>query len=288
MATDGTPPGTAATHAWLRNTSDATVVPGPHPVQPLDAMTPDQRRAFLKGYMGDWRPLTGSSRGQPEPPDRIPRDPAEPCIALPLPDMDTYGALPVGEAIPARRSRHTYAETALDLNALSALLWCTQGIRHIDENTGATFRTVPSAGARHPFETYVIALRVDGAARAIYRYVAHEHVLTRTQEPEGLDDALVTACYDAHYVARAAAVFVWTAIPARTQWAYGPLSERMIAMEAGHICQNLYLTAESMGAATCALLSYNQHRMDALLDVDGENEFTVCMAPVGKRADDPE
>jgi nitroreductase len=56
----------------------------------------------------------------------------------------------------------------------------------------------------------------------------------------------------------------------------------MIAMEAGHVCQNLYLAAESIGAGACAVLGYDQERMDSLIGVDGTDEFTIYMASVGK------
>jgi len=52
--------------------------------------------------------------------------------------------------------------------------------------------------------------------------------------------------------------------------------------DAGHICQNLYLACEAIGAGTCAVNGYNQLAMDALLGLDGEDEFTVYLAPVGK------
>jgi nitroreductase len=53
-------------------------------------------------------------------------------------------------------------------------------------------------------------------------------------------------------------------------------------MDIGHACQNLYLAAESIGCGTCALGAYDQRRMDAALGVDGEDEFTIYMAPIGR------
>ena len=39
---------------------------------------------------------------------------------------------------------------------------------------------------------------------------------------------------------------------------------------------------EAIGAGTCAVAVYWQDEMDALLGVDGVDEFTVYVAPVGK------
>ena len=80
----------------------------------------------------------------------------------------------------------------------------------------------------------------------------------------------------------AAVVFVWTAIPYRAEWRYSIIAHKDIAIEAGHICQNLYLVCEAVGAGTCAVTSYHQKKIDELIGVDGEEEFTVYLAPVGK------
>lgn len=77
-------------------------------------------------------------------------------------------------------------------------------------------------------------------------------------------------------------VFVWSAIPYRTEWRYSVLSYKDILIEAGHICQNLYLACEAIGAGTCAIAAYSQKLMDALIGIDGEDELTVYLAPVGK------
>jgi len=84
------------------------------------------------------------------------------------------------------------------------------------------------------------------------------------------------------FVGRAAVVFIWTTIPYRMEWRYGMAAHKVIAMDAGHVCQNLYLACEAIGAGTCAIAAYHRERMDELLRIDGENEFTIYLAPVGK------
>ena len=63
---------------------------------------------------------------------------------------------------------------------------------------------------------------------------------------------------------------------------YDVLSHKIIALDAGHLCQNLYLASESIGCGTCAIGAYDQEKADALLGVDGVEEFTVYLASVGK------
>jgi len=53
-------------------------------------------------------------------------------------------------------------------------------------------------------------------------------------------------------------------------------------IDVGHICQNLYLAAEALGAGTCAIGAFDQGAMDSLLKLDGVDEYVVYLAPVGK------
>ena len=76
--------------------------------------------------------------------------------------------------------------------------------------------------------------------------------------------------------------FFWTALPARSEWRYAEASYKVIALDAGHLCQNLYLACEAVGAGTCAIAAYDQQLADDLLGVDGDDEFTIYLAPVGK------
>ena len=66
------------------------------------------------------------------------------------------------------------------------------------------------------------------------------------------------------------------------EWRYGAAAHKVIALDAGHVCQNLYLACEAIGAGTCAVAAYDQEAIDRLLRLDGEEEFVVYLAPVGK------
>ena len=66
------------------------------------------------------------------------------------------------------------------------------------------------------------------------------------------------------------------------EWRHGLAAHKVIALDAGHACQNVYLACEALGAGTCAIAAYDQHRIDELLRLDGEEEFTTYLAPVGR------
>jgi len=145
-----------------------------------------------------------------------------------------------------------------------------------------TTRTVPSAGARNPFETYLLINRVVGIEPGLYRYLPLDHQLVVEKQSDDLAQRVVDGCHGQRFVGTAAVVFIWTAIPYRTEWRYIHYGLKFVALDAGHVGQNLYLAAEAIGCGTCAIGAYMQQLMDDLLGVDGTDEFTVYLAPVGK------
>ena len=207
-------------------------------------------------------------------------------IDLVPPEALNLGAMPLMDAIRERKSRRTFSGEPLTLEELSFLLWATQGIREIHPKRVHAFRTVPSGGCRHPFETYLDVRRVEGVPNGLWRYSALEHALIGVWEeaPEG-SPSLAEVCYGQQSVESAAVTFVWTAIPYRTEWRYGSASHKVIALDAGHVAQNLYLACEAIRAGTCAIAAYDQSKLDPYLGVDGVDEISLYVAPVGKVTD---
>jgi len=189
-------------------------------------------------------------------------------------------------AIENRKSRRQYIKEALTLDEVSFLLWATQGIRG-KPHAGSAFRTVPSAGCRHAFETYLAVFQVDGLKQGLYRYLPLTHELLWESSPPQLPEKVIRATFGQAFAGRGAVTFFWAAIPYRMEWRYGPAAHKVIALDAGHVCQNLYLACEVIGTGTCAIAAYNQDAVDTLLGVDGEDEFVIYLAPVGKTVETP-
>jgi len=204
-------------------------------------------------------------------------------IALIAPEKLDLGAMAVADAIRDRHSRRAFTDEPLTFGELSYLLWATQGIRKMHPEKPVAFRVVPSGGCRHPYETYIQIERVEGVLPGLYRYGAVNHELVFLRDvPADADPSLADVCYGQGSVAAAAVTFAWTAIPYRTEWRYGPDSLKDLLMGIGHVCQNLYLACESIGAGTCAIVAYDQEKLDAYLGLDGVEEISLYVAPVGK------
>ena len=187
------------------------------------------------------------------------------------------------DAIKNRCSRREFTQGFLTLKELSFLLWSTQGI--IDGDITA-HRTVPSANSRHPFETYLVIRRVKDLKPGVYRYLPIEHKLCIVYDDKEQAEKISTSCFEINssQMQNAAVVFIWAAVPYRTEWRAGPYAYKFIAIDAGHICQNLYLAAEPIQAGVCAVAAYEQQAVDNLINVSGKDEFAVYLATVGKIA----
>ena len=210
----------------------------------------------------------------------------EDAIRIDLPDgsetLRRLGGMPTGEAIARRESVRHFSEAAMAIDELTFLLWATQGVREV-LSPECALRTVPSAGARHAFETYLAVTRIESLEPGLYRYLPFDHQLAKLKVDSEIGIKAAVACLGQLFVATAAVTFFWTVIPARMEWRYDLAAHKVIALDAGHVCQNLYLASENIGAGTCAIAAYDQDKCDRLLDVDGDEEFTIYIAPVGKR-----
>lgn len=245
---------------------------------------PEEYRSFLKDSIRQAVDFsqTDQMKGIAAPPIEKPFEPHAKRINL-IPDRElgSIGKVDLIAAIRNRRSRRDFLPAPLSWGELSFLLWATQGIRGRLDGA-AVFRTVPSAGCRHAFETYLCVFRVEGLEAGVYRYLPVEHQVLFEFTEEKLEEKLTEATFGQSFAAAAAATLVWTAIPYRMEWRYGMAAHKVIALDAGHVCQNLYLACEAIGSGTCAIAAYNQSLMDQLLRVDGKEEFTIYLAPVGK------
>ncbi len=243
-------------------------------------------RSFLKaeGWEEWTKDETDQRAGVPVPPPQKPYPEDAKLIDLVAPEDLTVGQMSVMQAIKQRRSHRSFTKEPLTLEELSFLLWATQGIGQADTHDGKivrTLRTVPSGGARHPFETYLLVRRVEGLEPGLYRYLPVEHKIYLVRADEDLT-AKAHEATRGQFLRQSAVVFIWTVMPYRTEWRYSFLSAKIIAQDSGHLCQNLYLACEAIGAGTCAIGAYDQDKMDPVLGVDGEDEFTIYVAPVGK------
>jgi SagB-type dehydrogenase family enzyme len=222
------------------------------------------------------------NRGFPAPSLEKPAPEDGKFFSLPQPSEVSMPPMELRSAIESRRSLRRYSEDYLTVEELAYLLWCTQGIAERHEPY-ATFRTVPSAGGRHAFETYLQINRVSGLEPGLYRYLPFSHRLMLIDPDPGMADCLADACLGQSMVRDSAVTFIWSCVIYRMAWRYSERAYRLVHLDAGHVCQNLYLAAEQIGCSVCAIGAFDDEIMAGLLGIDGTEEFVIYCAAAGKK-----
>jgi len=227
--------------------------------------------------------ITDQMRGLPYPPLEKPVEAGASVLRLPPPDRSVLKSDSLFDCVAGRKSVRKYGSDPLSLEELSFLLWATQGLRQKAEHRRFSLRTVPSGGARQPLESYIALFKVEALAPGLYRYLPFPHSLCFERDIPAMGDRLREACRGQVFASDCAALFIWSAIPYRTEYRYLTEAKKIILQDSGHACQNLYLAAEAIGCGVCAIGAYDQGKIDGLVGLDGRDEFVIYLASVGKR-----
>ena len=190
--------------------------------------------------------------------------------------------LTLDEVLRRRKSVRVFAKKPLSLEQMSYLLWASNGIQRIER--GHEFRTVPSAGALYPVETYLVVHNVEGLACGVYHYAIREHALEEIKVGDFRRD-ITLAALGQRICADAAVVFVWTAIFNRSKCKYRQRAYRYVYLDAGHIGHSLALSAVSLGLGSCQVGALFDDDVNSILGVDGVEESVIYMSVVGYPAE---
>ncbi len=191
----------------------------------------------------------------------------------------TEGGEAVWTVMNQRRSVRSFHGEPVTKQELSQLLWASQGITRVMQNV--EFRTVPSAGALYPIETYLVVNSIAGIDAGVYHYAVATHTLEQLRHGD-FSTQIAQAALDQKMATRADVVFVWTAIFKRSKWKYKQRAYRYVYLDAGHIAQNLALGATALGLGSCQIAALYDDEANALLGVDGEEESVIYMTVIGR------
>jgi SagB-type dehydrogenase family enzyme len=247
-----------------------------------EIMTNPIGKEFMRLTRYEYLSPSPQSLGVPIPPLELPLPADARLVDLPSPQEVSLPSIDLRAVIEQRRSLRKYGQQPLSLAELSFLLWASQGVKTVTPRP-ATLRNVPSAGSRHAFETFLLVNRVEDLTPGLYRYAALEHKLMEVDLSGDVAERCVLACADQHMVARAAVSFFWVAIVERMVWRYVERGYRYLHLDAGHVCQNLYLAAEVIGCGACAMAAFDDDLLNKVVGADGETQFAIYAAALGKK-----
>jgi SagB-type dehydrogenase family enzyme len=186
--------------------------------------------------------------------------------------------LPITEVLKWRRSLRSFSPKPVLMNELSFLLWASTGTQR--KERGHDFRTAPSAGALYPIETYLVVNNVEGLEKGLYHYNVREHALEELRLGD-LSEEVAHAALEQGMCAEAPVVLIWTAVFQRSKWKYGQRAYRYVYLDAGHIAQNLALSATSVGMGTCQIGAFFDDEVNRVVGVDGKEESATYLSVAG-------
>lgn len=208
---------------------------------------------------------------------------ARPHVTLPDPISGELDASSFDEVIAARRTIRSFGSGDMDLVTLSTLLHQTYGVTGAEQTVGGgviRLRAAPSAGALYPVEIYLAVRRVAGLAEGIYHYepITHSLALLRAGDPT---PELLDACCLQPHVTSAAVTVLFSGVFERTMRKYGARGYRYVLLDAGHVAQNLCLSATSLQLAVTTTCGFFDDRANDLLGLGGLDEAVLYVAFVG-------
>jgi SagB-type dehydrogenase family enzyme len=199
-------------------------------------------------------------------------------VALPPPP-----ATPLRELLVRRSSCRSFEPRPLTMADLGAVLAGAYGVARTGAIPGVPLvllRTVPSAGGLYPLEIYAALQAVEGLAAGLHHYNVGEHTLEPAR-PDAAWSELREILLTYEFCAAASAVVFLTAVFARSQKKYGPRGYRYILLEAGHVAQNLCLTATERGLACLCMGGFMDSQLNRFLGLDPRSEGALYAVAVG-------
>lgn len=176
------------------------------------------------------------------------------------------------------------AGSSLDFTTLSSVLNLAHAITAKAKYGGSYFyyRSVASAGALYPFETYVCAIDVNGLEPGLYHHNIARDGLERIHQ-----GAVASKPLDVPYVDHpktSHAVFFITSIFFRSSWKYRDRAYRYHLLDSGHLLENLVLALKYYNLDYRILMDFDDTGMNAFLKVDDRREVCLASIVVGSSA----
>jgi thiazole/oxazole-forming peptide maturase SagD family component len=156
-------------------------------------------------------------------------------------------------ALSTRRSNRRFGAGRIEAERIAALLWAGYGAcaPALDDAAATRLvRTVPSAGALYPLDLYFLNMRaVDGLAAGAYRATFGADGSVQFEPWLGDIDSIARAFGDPSLIEDAQGIVVIAGDFALSAEKYGPRALSYVALEAGHVAQNVLLQAQAFELA---------------------------------------
>lgn len=223
----------------------------------------------------------------PPPPEVARHSTAEEALVpLPAPKFTDF------DALLARRvtCRNFDPERAVPLETFSHVLqrvFAAQGQMRVGDDLVFMKKSVPSGGGLHPIEAYLVVRHVEGLLPGLYHYRADRHALELLSGEAPTHEFVMEALGQQHWFSDAPVLIALVPRFDRTFWKYRQhaKSYRVVAMEAGHLSQTLYLAATDLGLGAFITGAINEKHLERALGLDTSAQGVLAICGFGWRAD---
>lgn len=156
-----------------------------------------------------------------------------------------------------------------NLQTLATWLHMAAGItgKVSDANGTRILRAYPSAGGLYPCEVYVLAMGIADLQPGLYHFSAKEFSLRKLREGWESISQLTRGRPDLDFLKTTPAVLLVTSVMWRSSSRYGARAYRYVAIDAGHLIENLSLVATGLGIQTVVRLQINDRNSRELIGV---------------------
>ena len=167
-------------------------------------------------------------------------------------------------------------------------VFAAQAEVRVGDDTAFLKKNSPSGGGLHPTEAYLLVQHVEGLAPGLYHYHATAHALEPLPAPAiPLREFLMQAVAQQHWFADAHVAVALVPRFDRTFWKYRRHMKgyRVVALEAGHLSQTLYLAATEAGLGAFITAAINEKPLEVALGLDPLCQGALAVCGFGWRGD---
>jgi SagB-type dehydrogenase family enzyme len=200
-------------------------------------------------------------------------------LALPRPEQKTS----LAELLTKRRSCRRFVSQEMALDQLAALLLDAYGgLEVIASPNGLPnlARPVPSAGGLYSLELYLVLDNIADISDGLYHYNVLHHRLEPMMPKEHsseFHDCLLAP----NFLEHANVALIITSVFDRCLRKYGPRGYRYVLLEAGHVAQNLCLSAAQQGLGSLCVGGFRDATLNRFLGLDETQEGVLYAVGIG-------
>ena len=146
-------------------------------------------------------------------------------------------------------------------------------------------RPYPSGGALYPVEIYFVGDILEDHVPSVFHYHPTLHVLEKMWELR--KDFHMSQIFRTPATPLTSAALVFTAVWDRSADKYGDWAYHLAFLEAGHIAQNILLTATAMRAEARPVGGFHDDTVSEILDIDTSEQpvYSILLSPPPDHAD---